>query len=96
MLAPSSVICSAGTVGLNLCTEAGSFSAAGGTFADLVLHWAGARRGNIAWDLEHECTGLSVRFAPAVGGPVKLTAGTLTIDPSATLTGTDSFGVDGC
>ena len=34
VLAPSSVISSAGTVGLNLCTEAGSYSAAGGTIAD--------------------------------------------------------------
>ena len=38
---------------------------------------------------------LSVIFAPAVGGPVTLTAGTLTIDPRANLTGTDNFAADG-
>ncbi len=96
VLAPSSVICSAGTVGLNLCTEAGSFSAAGGTFADDSSFTGPVLGVGTSLGISNtNGTGLSVRFAPAVGGPVKLTAGTLTIDPSATLTGTDSFGVDG-
>ena len=37
----------------------------------------------------------TVSFAPAVGGPVTLTTGTLTIDPNSTLTGTDSFVANG-
>ena len=96
VLAPSSVICSAGTVGLNLCTEAGSFSAAGDTFADDSSFTGPVLGVGTSLEISNtNGTGLSVRFAPAVGGPVKLTAGTLTIDPSATLTGTDSFGVNG-
>ena len=34
-------------------------------------------------------------FAPAVGGPVTLTTGALTLGPYATLTGTDSFVANG-
>ena len=34
-------------------------------------------------------------FAPAVGGPVTLTIGTLTFDPNSALTGTDSFVANG-
>ncbi len=39
--------------------------------------------------------GRSVTFAPATGGPVSLTTGTLTIDPHGNLTGSDSFVADG-
>ncbi len=93
-LAPSSVISSAGTVQLYICTEAGSYSAAGGTLADDTTFTGPVL--DLGSSLEVAANqGPSVRFAPAAGGPVTLTTGTLMIDPNATLTGTDSFAVNG-
>ena len=88
-LSSSSVIASDGTVQLQNCTEAGSYSATAGTYADDVT-FTGAvlALGNL------EVNG-TVNFAPAVGGPVTLTTGTLNVDGGATLTGTDSFVVNG-
>ncbi len=94
VLAPASVISSDGTVALDGCTEAGSYSAAGGTFATNSAFSGPVL--DLGSSLEvSDYSGGSVNFAPAVGGPVTLTTGTLTIDPDATLTGTDSFVVDG-
>ena len=100
VLAPSSVISSAGAVTLSLCTEAGTYSAAGGTAADSTTFTGPVL--DLGSSLEvSNFGGGSVSFAPAVGGPVPLTVGALTIDPSAgsstttSLTGTDSFVVDG-
>ena len=39
--------------------------------------------------------GGTTSFAPAAGGPVTLTTGSLTVGQAATLTGTDSFALDG-
>jgi Bacterial Ig-like domain (group 3) len=89
ILSSSSVIASDGTVQLQNCTEAGSYSATAGTYADDV-NFSGAvlTLGNL------EVNG-TVNFGPAVGGPVTLTTGTLTVDGGANLTGTDSFVVNG-
>ena len=94
VLAPTSVISSAGFVTLNICDDAGSFSAAGGTVADDTSFTGTVLE--LGSSLEVAASqGPSVSFAPAAGGPVTLTTGTLMIDPNAILTGTDSFAVDG-
>ena len=100
VLAPSSVLYSTGAVTLGLCTEAGTYSAAGGTVADSTTFTGPVL--DLGSSLEvSNFGGGSVSFAPAMGGPATLTVGNLTLDPSAgssattTLTGTDNFVVDG-
>ncbi len=71
VLAPSSVISSAGAVTLSLCTEAGTYSAAGGTAADSTTFTGPVL--DLGSSLEvSNFGGGSVSFAPAVGGPVTL------------------------
>src|SRR5262249_30770114 len=81
-----------GSVGIIDSTEAGSYRAAGGTYAE-----ASSFTGTVV------CLGPSlvvygtVSFAPATGGPVTLTTGTLSLYPysHASLAGTDSFVANG-
>ncbi len=94
VLAPSSVVSSDGIVAMIICTDAGSYRAAGGTVADDATFTGPVE--SLGSSLEVSGSeGGSVSFTPAVGGPVTLTTGTLTVDPDATLSGTDSFVVDG-
>ena len=87
-LTSSSVITSAGSVGLSSSTEAGSYSAAGGTAA-----YDSSFTGTVI-DLGPSLSvSGTVSFAPAMGGPVTLTTGTLSV--GGELTGTDSFVADG-
>ena len=85
----SSVISSAGSVGLSGCTEAGSYSVAGDTNASSTSF-----TGPIQLGTSLEASG-KVSFAPASGGPLTLTTGTLTIEGGGSLSGTDSFAVSG-
>ena len=90
-LTTTSTVSSAGTVELVNCTEAGSYNAAGGTIA------VGTAYTGPVLDLGSslEVQG-AVSFAPAVGGPVTLTTGTLTVDSDrSNLAGTDSFVANG-
>ena len=94
-LTTSSVISSGGSVQLNSSIDAGSFSAAGGTFAESASFTGTVV--SLGGSLEVAGT---VSFAPAVGGPVTLTTDSLTLDnnpgsPRADLAGTDSFAVNG-
>ena len=75
VLAPSSVVSSDGFVSVTGCTEAGSYRAAGGTYAQSSSFTGPVL--DVGSSLE--VYGL-VSFAPAVGGPVPLTIGTLTIE----------------
>ncbi len=93
VLAPNSVISSASQVTLDECTEEGSYSTTGSTVA-VDTSFSGPVL-DLGSSLEVNDNSGTVSFAPAVGGPVTLTVGTLTIDTSATLTGTDNFAVDG-
>ena len=92
MLAASSVVSSDGSVTLVGCTEAGSYSAAGGTSASGTTFTGTVV--NVGSSLLVGTNG-TVSFAPSVGGPVTLTTGALTLNQGATLTGTDSFVVNG-
>jgi hypothetical protein len=86
-LTSTSVISSAGSVRLSGCTEAGSYSVAGDTSAGSVTFTGPVQLG----------TSLEVgdaTFAPAVGGPVTLTTGALTVGQGG-LHGTDSFVANG-
>ena len=93
VLAPTSVISSDGNVGLYGCTEAGSFGAAGGTFATDSTFTGPVL--DLGGSLGLELLRWFSQLRPAAGGPVTLTTGALTIDPNAILTGTDSFAADG-
>jgi hypothetical protein len=71
--------------------DAGSYSAAGGTYASGTTFTGTVA--NLGPSLE--VAQGTVSFAPAAGGPVTLTTGALTVDVGGTLTGTDSFVADG-
>ena len=87
-LTAASTISSDGSVGINGSTEAGSYSAAGGTAA-----YDSSFTGTVV-DLGSSLSvSGTVSFAPAMGGPVTLTTGTLSV--GGELTGTDSFVADG-
>ena len=82
VLTASSVICSSGSAALYGCTESGSFSAAGGTLASDSSFTGSVLELGSSLEVS-DYFGGSVSFAPAEGGPVTLTLGTLTIDPNA-------------
>ncbi len=74
VLAPSSVVASDGFVAMNICTDAGSYRAGGGTVADDATFTGPVQ--SLGSSLEVSGTyGGSVNFAPAAGGPVTLTTG---------------------
>ncbi len=85
-LTASSVISSQGSVALYGCAIAGSYSAAGDTSASDTTF-----TGTVALGTSLEVS--NVTFAPAVGGPVTLTTGTMSI--GGTLSGPDSFVANG-
>jgi hypothetical protein len=92
-LTASSVV-AGDTVILVGVTEAGSYQAVSGTAASNVT-FTGPILGvgsSLGIGVEGPST---VSFSPASGGPVTLTTGTLTVEPGATLTGTDSFTTTG-
>jgi hypothetical protein len=94
-LAGSSVISSNGFVEVVNSVEAGSYSAAGGTYADSTSFTGPVVNLGPSLEVGRDGNSRTVSFAPASGGPVTLTTGSLTVDSDATLTGIDSFAADG-
>jgi len=94
VLAADSVVDTAGSVSMSSCMEDGSYRAAGATFATDTTFGGPVLDPGSSLEVSNR-EGGSVDFTPAVGGPVTLTTGALTIDADATLTGTDNFAVDG-
>ena len=78
------------TVSLSGVTDAGSYQAVSGTGANDVSF-----TGPILGVGNSIGIGGTVSFSPTSGGPVTLTTGALTVLPSGTLTGIDSFVVNG-
>jgi len=92
VLTTSSVVSSDGFVEILDSTEAGSFQAAGGTTAQNTSFTGTVVSLGSSLDVYPG----TVSFAPAVGGPVTLTTGALTLESGfSTLTGTDSFVANG-
>jgi hypothetical protein len=87
-LTATSVISSDGGVEISSSTEAGSFQAAGGTFA------ANTSFTGTVVSVGPSLVVYGVTFAPAVGGPVTLTSGALTVGQGG-LHGIDSFVANG-
>ncbi len=89
LLAPGSVVSSDGIVAITGCAEQGNFQSAGGTYAE-----SSTFTGAVELGTSLEVHGI-VTFDSAGDGTGPLSVGNLTIDNGYTLTGTDSFDVDG-